>query len=119
MSASDPLSAAFAALADPTRRDILARLRTGPLTVSDLASCYPISRPAVSQHLGVLEKAGLVARDRRAQWRECRLETESLDAAADWIAQQRADWTERFDILDAHLKNRRERNPGNDEGGKE
>lgn len=108
MAARDRLSVAFAALADPTRRDILMRLRSGSLTVSDLAVHYPISRPAVSQHLTVLEKAGLVARDRRAQWNDCSLATASLDEAAAWIEQQRADWTERFDLLDEHLKRRRE-----------
>lgn len=99
---------AFAALADPTRRDILTRLRSGPLTVGDLAVHYPISRPAVSQHLTVLEKAGLVARGRRAQWNDCSLATASLDEAAAWIEHQRADWIERFDLLDEHLKRRRE-----------
>lgn len=108
MPAQDRLSVAFAALADPTRRDILSRLRRGPSTVSDLAEHYPISRPAVSQHLSVLEKAGLVARDRRAQWSDCSLAAASLDEVAAWIEQQRADWTERFDLLDEHLALRRE-----------
>lgn len=113
----DRLSVAFAALADPTRRDILMRLRSGPLTVSDLAVHYPISRPAVSQHLTVLEKAGLVARDRRAQWNDCSLATASLDEAAAWIEQQRTDWTDRFDLLDEHLKNRRKHDRGTDDHG--
>lgn len=104
MSGQDHLSVAFAALADPTRRDILVRLRDGPQTVGDLAACYPISRPAVSQHLAVLEKAGLIVRGRRAQWHDCALAPEALDEAAGWIAQQRADWTERFDLLDEHLR---------------
>ncbi len=108
MAARDRLSVAFAALADPTRRDILTRLRSGPLTVSDLAMHYPMSRPAVSQHLTVLEKAGLVARDRRGQWNDCSLATASLDEAAEWIARQRAEWTERFDLFDEHLRDRRE-----------
>lgn len=111
MAARDRLSVAFAALADPTRRDILMRLRSGPLTVSDLAVRYPMSRPAVSQHLMVLEKAGLVARGRRAQWNDCSLATAGLDEAAAWIEQQRADWTERFDLLDEHLRGRREHIP--------
>ena len=111
MVARDQLSVAFAALADPTRRDILVRLRTGPLTVGDLAAHYPMTRPAVSQHLTVLERAGLVARDRRAQWNDCSLATASLDEAAAWIERQRADWTERFDLLDEHLRARRERAP--------
>lgn len=109
MAVRDRLSVAFGALADPTRRDILTRLRKGPLTVSDLAAGYPISRPAVSQHLTVLEKAGLVQRGRRAQWIECSLDADSLDEAAAWIEQQRSEWNERFDLLEEHLKNRRGR----------
>jgi DNA-binding transcriptional ArsR family regulator len=105
----DRLSLAFAALADPTRRDILTRLRRGPLTVGDLAADYPMTRPAVSQHLTVLEKAGLVVRDRRAQWNDCTLEMAGLDEAAAWLEQQRADWTHRFNLLDEHLKARRQR----------
>lgn len=108
----DQLSVAFAALADPTRRDILTRLRDNrSLTVSELASHYPMSRPAISQHLTVLQKAGLVARDRRAQWNDCSLESSSLDEAAEWIEQQRRDWTKRFDLLDEHLKQRHAGNP--------
>jgi DNA-binding transcriptional ArsR family regulator len=107
MPARDQLSVAFAALADPTRRDILERLRRGPQTAGDLAARYPISRPAVSQHLAVLEKAGLVARDRRAQWNDCSLTGQSLDAVSAWIEQQRADWNEQFDLLEAHLEARR------------
>ena len=107
MPARDQLSVAFAALADPTRRDILERLRRGPQTAGDLAARYPISRPAVSQHLAVLEKAGFVARDRRAQWNDCSLTNQSLDAVSAWIEQQRADWNEQFDLLEAHLKARR------------
>lgn len=117
MIARDQLSVAFAALADPTRRDILMRLRNGPLTVSGLAVHYPMSRPAVSQHLTVLEKAGLVERDRRGQWNDCYLATASLDEAAAWIEQQRTDWSERFDLLDEHLRNRRERNRETDDHG--
>jgi len=111
MIARDRLSVAFAALADPTRRDILTRLRGGPLTVGDLAEHYPISRPAVSQHLTVLERAGLVARGRRAQWNDCSIQVTSLDEAAAWIEQQRADWIERFDLLDEHLRSSRKQNP--------
>ena len=116
MTTRDRLSVAFAALADPTRRDILVRLRSGPLTVSDLAARYLMSRPAVSQHLTVLEKAGLVTRDRRAQWIDCSLSTASLDEAAEWIAQQRAEWIERFDLLDEHLKRRHSATGTNDQG---
>ncbi|MET0694967.1 MAG: metalloregulator ArsR/SmtB family transcription factor [Propionibacteriaceae bacterium] len=121
MVAQDRLSVAFAALADPTRRDILVRLRSGPQTVTDLAAHYPMSRPAVSQHLTVLEKAGLVARGRRAQWNDCSLETDSLDEVGAWIEQQRADWTERFDLLDEHLKRRRNRDriPSEDSEGEQ
>jgi DNA-binding transcriptional ArsR family regulator len=114
MPAQDQLSVAFAALADPTRRDILERLRRGPQTAGDLAARYPISRPAVSQHLAVLEKAGFVARDRRAQWNDCSLTDESLDAVSAWIEQQRADWNEQFDLLEAHLKARREKTSKSD-----
>lgn len=103
MTTEDYLSSTFAALADPTRRDILHRLRMGPLTVSELATHYPISRPAVSQHLAVLERAGLVERNRRAQWSECSLAQDSLDAAASWIEQQRTAWNERFDRLEEYL----------------
>lgn len=117
MVARDQLSVAFAALADPTRRDILTRLRSGPLTVSDLAAPYPISRPAVSQHLAVLERAGLVERDRRGQWNDCSLTTASLDEAAAWIEQQRAEWTERFDLLDEHFRARREQDRGAQDHG--
>ena len=113
----DRLTVAFAALADPTRRDILTRLRGGPLTVGDLAGNYPMSRPAISQHLAVLERAGLVTRDRRAQWNDCSLVTTSLDEAAVWIEQQRADWTDRFDLLDEHFRSRRDRNPGSNDAG--
>ena len=103
----DALSATFAALADPTRRDILSQLRSGPRTVGVLAERYPISRPAVSQHLRVLERAGLVGRDRRAQWHDCALTPGSLDEAAAWLEQQRVEWSERFDALDEHLRRRR------------
>lgn len=117
MAARDRLSMSVAALADPTRRDILMRLRNGSLTVSGLAEHYPISRPAVSQHLTVLEKSGLVARDRRAQWNDFSLATACLDEAAAWIEQQRADWTERFDLLDEHLRNHREHDRETDDHG--
>lgn len=118
MPSADPLSIAFAALADPTRRDILTRLKAGPRTVGDLASHYAMSRPGVSQHLTVLEGAGFVARDRRGQWRECRLLPEGLDEAAEWVAQQRAEWIERFDLLDEHLARRRRTSTPEIEGEK-
>jgi len=103
MATEDRLSSSFAALADPTRRDILLRLRNGPLTVSELATYYAMSRPAVSQHLAVLEKAGLVERNRRAQWNECFLAQDSLNEIAAWIEQQRTAWNERFDRLEDYL----------------
>ena len=105
--ADDPLSRVFSALADPTRRDILTRLADGPRTVGELAGHYPISRPAVSQHLAVLEAAGLLTRTVDAQWRLCAVREEGLDDASQWIAQQRADWTARFDTLEEHLRSRR------------
>ncbi|MCC2307551.1 ArsR/SmtB family transcription factor [Cellulomonas chengniuliangii] len=109
--AGDPLSRVFSALADPTRRDILTRLAERPLTVGELAEHYPISRPAVSQHLAVLEAAGLLTRTVDAQWRVCAAREEGLDDASAWIARHRADWTERFDILEQHLRSRREDQP--------
>lgn len=104
MPALDQLSLAFGALADPTRRDILARLRGGPVTVNELAANYAMSRPAVSQHLKVLEAAGLIARSQRAQWRECTLAEDGLDSATNWIEQQRAAWSDRLDHLAEHLR---------------
>jgi DNA-binding transcriptional ArsR family regulator len=112
----DSLSTAFAALADPTRRDMLTRLKEGPLTVSELASGYAMSRPAVSQHLTVLANAGLVERDRRGQWRECRLDPGGLDEASAWLEGQRTEWTERLDLLEEHLA-RRDRNDANEREG--
>lgn len=103
MSPKDPLSLTFSALADPTRRDILDRLRRRPLTVSDLAQHYPMSRAAVSQHLTVLERAELVRRNRRGQWIDCSITPASLDEAAQWIEQQRAAWNERLDRLEDYL----------------
>jgi DNA-binding transcriptional ArsR family regulator len=105
--ATDELSLVFSALADPTRRDILTRLGNGPVTVGALAAPYAMSRPAISQHLRVLEGAGLIARTVSAQWRECSIREEGLDDASEWIARHRADWTERFDILEAHLAKRK------------
>lgn len=103
MKTEDRLSFTFAALADPTRRDIVHRLRHGAMTVSKLAAHYPISRPAVSQHLAVLERAGLVERNRRAQWSECSIAQDSLDEVAAWVEQQRTAWNERLDRLEKHL----------------
>lgn len=101
------LDSVFSALADPTRRDILARLSNGPMTVGALAANYSMSRPAISQHLTVLDRAGLIERTVHAQWRECSLRESGLDPAMAWLAQQRADWTERFDFLDERIRTRR------------
>src|SRR4249920_1663694 len=98
----DPLSITFAALADPTRRAILARLATGEATVNELAEPFAISLQAVSKHLKVLEHAGLITRARDAQYRPCRLEAVPLDTAVDWIERHRQVWTERFDQLQQH-----------------
>src|SRR6476469_8854475 len=104
MSQTDQLSVTFAALADPTRRAILARLAEGEATVSELAEPFPISLPAVSRHLKVLEKAGLIGRDRSAQWRPSTLRAEPLKDATDWLETYRVIWEGRLDRLDAHLK---------------
>ena len=93
--ADDPLSVTFAALADPTRRAILARLATGEATVNELAEPFAISLQAISKHLKVLERAGLISRGRNAQYRPCRLEAAPLDTAVDWIEQNRQIWKER------------------------
>ncbi len=98
------LDAAFTALADPTRRAILARLAQGDATVNELAAPFAMSLPAVSKHLKVLERSGLISRTRQAQFRPCHLEGEVLDAAVGWIDEQRRIWTERFDQLDRHLR---------------
>ena len=100
----DPLSATFSALADPTRRAILARLASGECSVTELAEPFEISLPAVSKHLRVLERAGLVARGREAQWRPCRLQPAPLKDVADWVERYRELWEQRFDRLDAYLK---------------
>lgn len=97
------LDTTFAALADPTRRAILSRLAAGEATVNDLAAPFDLSLPAVSKHLKVLERAGLISRGRQAQFRPCRIEPQPLLLAADWIEQYRRLWEERFDRLDAYL----------------
>ena len=101
---ADQLSATFAALADPTRRAILARLASGEASVTELAEPFEMSLPAVSKHLKVLERAGLIARSRDAQWRPCRLQAEPLKEVADWTAFYRRFWAERFDRLDEYLR---------------
>jgi DNA-binding transcriptional ArsR family regulator len=100
----DRLSATFSALADPTRRAILARLALGETSVSELAEPFDMSLPAVSKHLKVLERAGLIARGREAQWRPCRIEPEALKHVDDWLEDYRRLWNERFDRLDDYLK---------------
>jgi DNA-binding transcriptional ArsR family regulator len=101
--ATDPLSRIFFALADPTRRAMLERLAAGPQTVGELAAPFAVSRPAISQHLGVLEHAGLIERTRQGQWRSCALRPEGLDDAEAWVAEHRAAWQSRFDRLDGVL----------------
>ena len=100
----DRLSNTFAALADPTRRAILARLASGQASVTELAAPFQMTMPAVSKHLKVLERAGLIARGREAQWRPCRLEGEPLRDVADWMEQYRRFWDESFDRLDDLLR---------------
>src|ERR687897_1168127 len=101
---TDPLSLPFAALADPTRRSILTRLAEGEATVNELAEPFSVSLPAISRHLKVLERAGLIVRGREAQWRPSRLQAEPLDAAAEWIESRKRTWEARMDRLDAHLR---------------
>jgi DNA-binding transcriptional ArsR family regulator len=102
---TDSLSTTFAALADPTRRAILARLAQGEATVNELAEPFDITLQAVSRHLKVLEHAGLISRGREAQFRPCRLESAPLDSATGWIEEHRDIWRQRFDQLDQHLRN--------------
>jgi len=99
----DHLSTTFAALADPTRRAILARLVSGGVSVTELAEPFDMSLPAISKHLKVLERAGLIARGREAQWRPCRLEAGPLKDVADWAEHYRRFWEESFDRLDDYL----------------
>ncbi|WP_290057018.1 ArsR/SmtB family transcription factor [Amycolatopsis solani] len=100
----DHLSRTFAALADPTRRAILARLSAGEATVNELAEPFPMSLPAVSRHLKVLEQAGLITRGRTRQWRPCRLAAQPLEDVADWVARYRPFWDDGFDRLEEHLR---------------
>jgi DNA-binding transcriptional ArsR family regulator len=100
---SDPLSVTFAALADPTRRAILARLSKGEASVNDLAAPFAMSLPAVSKHLKVLERAGLISRGRDAQWRPCRLNAEPMKQATGWLEAYRQYWEESFDRLEEYL----------------
>jgi DNA-binding transcriptional ArsR family regulator len=102
--ATEHLSATFAALADPTRRAIHARLASGECSFTELAEPFEMSMPAVSKHLRVLERAGLIARRREAQWRPCRIETRRLKDVADWTERYRHIWEQRLDRLDAYLQ---------------
>jgi DNA-binding transcriptional ArsR family regulator len=99
----DALSATFSALADPTRRAILARLASGEISVTKLAEPFEMSMPAISKHLKVLERAGLIARGREAQWRPCRLEAGPLKDVSNWVEKYRRFWEESFDRLDVYL----------------
>ena len=101
---ADPLTTTFAALADPTRRAILARLLSGECSVTDLAEPFDMSLPAVSKHLRVLERAGLIARRREAQWRHCRIDAGPLKDVADWTERYRHIWEARLDRLDTYLQ---------------
>lgn len=114
----DMLSTTFAALADPTRRAILARLATGEATVTELASPFSLSLPAISKHLKVLQRAGLIDQGRQAQWRPCRLRPERLREVAAWVGEYRALWEASFDRLDEYLRGLQAgQGPGSDPGG--
>ena len=102
--AADHLSTTFAALSDPTRRAILARLAGGEATVTELAAPFAMSMPAVSRHVKVLEKAGLITRSRQAQWRPCRITAAPLKDVADWLSHYQRFWTESFERLDEYLR---------------
>jgi DNA-binding transcriptional ArsR family regulator len=115
---TDPLSTTFAALADPTRRAILARLALGEATVSELAAPFDMSLPGISKHLKVLQRAGLIEQGRQAQWRPCRLQPEPLHNVADWVDQYRRHWEESFDRLSDYLRelqDPKEQGDGNDD----
>ena len=101
---ADPLSTTFAALADPTRRAILTRLSKGETSVSELARPFAMTLPAITKHLKVLQRAGLVSQGRRAQWRPCRLDPKPLRDVANWIEQYRAMWEQRLDRLEDYLR---------------
>ena len=108
---NDDLSATFAALADPTRRAILARLSTGETSVKELAQPFEISAPAITKHLKVLERAGLISRGRQAQWRPCRIEPAPLKQVAEWVERYRLLWEESFSRLDDYLEKRLKSDP--------
>src|SRR5215510_3955952 len=102
--AADPLSTTFAALADPTRRAILARLSSGAASVGELAAPFDMSLPAVTKHLKVLQRAGLISRGRHAQWRPCQLEAKPLKSIASWVEEYRQYWEESMDRLEDYLR---------------
>ena len=114
--APDPISTTFAALADPTRRAILARLTGGEASVTELAAPFAMTLPAVSKHLKVLERAGLIARGREAQWRPCRLDAGPLREVANWVEEYRRYWEESFDRLDEYLRELQEKEKNNEPG---
>jgi DNA-binding transcriptional ArsR family regulator len=111
---SDPLSVTFSALADPTRRAILARLSKGEASVNDLAAPFAMSLPAVSKHLKVLERAGLILRGRDAQWRPCKLNAEPMKQANGWLEEYRKYWEESFDRLEEYLAELQQEETKND-----
>jgi DNA-binding transcriptional ArsR family regulator len=111
---SDHLSTTFAALSDPKRRAILARLANGEATVTELAAPFDVSLPAISKHLKVLQRAGLIEQGRQAQWRPCRLNPEPLRDVADWVGRYRRHWEESFDRLNDYLRELQEQENGND-----
>jgi DNA-binding transcriptional ArsR family regulator len=110
---NDRLSETFGALADPTRRAILARLASGEASVTELAQPFAMSMPAISKHLKVLERAGLIARGREAQWRPCRLQAGPLQDVAGWVEHYRRFWEESFDRLDEYLRELKKQNSKN------
>jgi len=112
----DRLDATFTALADPTRRAMVARLAAGDATVNELAAPFDLTLPGISKHLKVLERCGLISRSRRAQFRPCHLEWDALDSAVSWLEDNRRVWAERFDKLDEHLAAIQEQS-GNRVGG--
>jgi DNA-binding transcriptional ArsR family regulator len=103
---TESLTLTFAALADPTRRLILTRLAEGEATVSELAAPFPMSLPAISRHLKVLERAGLITRGQEAQWRPSRMQTDPLDEAVEWMQSRKRTWEGRMNRLDAHLRSK-------------
>lgn len=112
----DRLSLTFAALADPTRRAILVRLAEGEATVNELAEPFPISLQAVSKHLKLLERAGLITRGRQAQWRPCRLDAAPLEVASGWLDRYKEIWGERLDRIDREIQSIRAKRQGNSDG---